>query len=129
MTDEWLYFASGFFLAAFITSLLFVYEVVIFRPRPTRPGLFTWQRLPSGEEEVVLDDGRTFRGKGLAWHEHPTGVFAPNWLAKWLSEQARAARSIHAIDTEERRFKFDGLSDYLPAAKLQRRRKNHYGDN
>jgi len=129
MTDEWLYFACGVFVTLFVFSTLFASEIVIFKPKPIRLGLFTWRQLPSGEEEIVLDDGRAFRGKGVAWHAHPGGVLAPDWLALWLSEQSGAARRTHAVYTEERRYKFDGLNDYLPAAKLQRRRKNHYGDN
>ena len=116
MTDEWLYFASGFLLASFVASLLFVYEVVIFKPRPARPDLLTWRRLDDGEEEIVLDDGRVFRGRGVLWYGHPGGVLAPDWLARWLSAQSRTARTSRQM--------------FMVEAKMQRRReRRHYGDN
>lgn len=122
MTDEWLYFACGFFLALFVISLLFLFEVAVFKPRRPKPGIFTWRRLPSGEEEVILDDGRVYRGKGIAWYQHPDGTFAPDWLSKWLSEQSKAAKAMSAVGTGRRRF-------VLELEGQKRREKRYYGDN
>jgi hypothetical protein len=132
--DELTYFVAGGLLGVVVTTVIYVLDAVSMRDllarlRRKKPGIFTWRRLETGEEEVILDDGRVFRGKGIAWHAHPAGVYAPDWLARWLSEQAKAARLMHAVNTEQR-FKFDGINDYLPAATLQKKRKkNYYGDN
>jgi hypothetical protein len=129
VTDyEALYFIAGGLVGVAVTTAIYVFDAAWVRDllarlrRRRRPGIFTWRRLDNGEEEVILDDGRVFRGKGIAWYAYPAGVFAPDWLAKWLSEQSRAARMMHAVGTGRRRFVFD-------AALQKKREKRYYGDN
>jgi hypothetical protein len=125
--DELLYFVAGGLIGVLVTSVIYIFDALsvrdlLARLRRKKPGIFTWHRLETGEEEVILDDGRVFRGKGIAWYAHPAGVFAPDWLAKWLSEQSRAARLMHAVGTGRRRFVFD-------AAMQKKKEKRYYGDN
>lgn len=125
-TDELLCFIAGGLTGVLAMAVLEVLSVFSFRDIALRfkkrPGLFTWRRLDDEEEEVVLEDGRAFRGEGLIWHQYPHGTLAPDWLAKWLSEQARAAKMMHAVGTGRKRFMLE--------ARLQKRReRRHYGDN
>lgn len=118
-SDELLYFIAGGLVGVLAMAALHLLEAIKHR---RRPGIFTWRQLDSGEEEVVLNDGRVLRGKGLAWYFHPHGTFAPDWLAKWLCDQSRAARGIHAVGTGRKRFVFE-------LEEQKRREKRNYGDN
>jgi hypothetical protein len=120
-SNEVLAFAVGVLLSMLTFALLHLfYDKLSTRRR--QPSVFTWKRLDSGEEEVVLNDGRVLRGKGVAWYFHPHGTFAPDWLAKWLCAQSRAAKSIHAVNTGRKRFVFE-------LEEQKRKERRNYGDN
>lgn len=124
-TDELLCFVGGGLTGVLAMAVLEVLSVFSLRDLLARlrrrPGLFTWRRLEGDEEEVVLDDGRVLRGKGLIWFHYPSGAHAQDWLAKWLSEQSRAARMMHAVGSGQK---------FVLEARLQKRRERRdYGDN